>query len=118
MPFLLLAAASLPAHDDMARYDHSRITPLSDFRMMGEVELRTQKDSAAPVSYRTLNHEGGMSVRVVDVVGRGENAGKAGLWLYVMTTAPLWAESGEWLEAYRKFLIFLPDDAPIYDFEE
>lgn len=39
-------------------YNHSEIEYLSSFRIMGEIDLRTEKDVSAPVVYRTLNHEG------------------------------------------------------------
>jgi hypothetical protein len=30
----------------------------------------------------------------------------------------MWVESGDWIEKYQKFLIFLPDDMTVFDFEE
>ena len=114
----LLSPLCLHAHDTAPLADHTRIQPLSDFRVMGEFELRTQKDRAAPVACRTLNHENGMKLRVLEVLGADDYGGERGLWLYVLLTAPMWVDSGEWIEAYRKFLIFRPASAAVYDFEE
>lgn len=98
--------------------DHSQIKELSSFMIMGEIDLRTKKDYSSQVNYRTLNHEGGMKVRVLEILKDDVQNNEAGKWLYVLLTSPMWVESGEWIEKYQKFLIFLPDDIPIFDFEE
>lgn len=66
----------------------------------------------------TLNHEGGMSVVVLEVLEKGSVGDEDGWWLYVRLTSPMWVSSGEWIEKYRNFLIFLPDSAAVFDFEE
>ncbi|MBO4859191.1 MAG: hypothetical protein J5527_11845 [Treponema sp.] len=86
--------------------------------IMGEIDLRTKKDYSSQVNYRTLNHEGGMKVRVLEILKDDVQNNEAGKWLYVLLTSPMWVESGKWIEKYQKFLIFLPDDIPIFDFEE
>lgn len=48
--------------------NHSKIKELSDFRVMGTFDLRTEKDISSPVKYYTINHEGGMNVRVLEVL--------------------------------------------------
>ena len=98
--------------------DHSQIKELSSFMIMGEIDLRAEKDYSSQVNYRTLNHEGGMKVRVLEILKDDVQNNEAGKWLYVLLTSPMWVESGEWIEKYQKFLIFLPDDIPIFDFEE
>lgn len=98
--------------------DHSQIKELSSFMIMGEIDLRTEKDYSSQVNYRTLNHEGGMKVRVLEILKDDVQNNEAGKWLYVLLTSPMWVESGDWIEKYQKFLIFLPDDIPIFDFEE
>ena len=98
--------------------NHSKIKELSDFRVMGTFDLRTEKDISSPVKYQTINHEGGMSVRVLEVLKKDVYKNQKGQWLYVLLTKPIWVENGEWLEKYSKFLIFLPDETPIFDFEE
>ena len=98
--------------------DHSRIKEQSYFRIMGEIDLRTEKDTSSPVIYRTLNHEGGMKVMVLEILQDDVRDKKSGKWMYVLLTAPMWVDNGEWIEKYRKFLIFLPDDMPVFDFEE
>lgn len=103
------------AHD--LNYDHSMISPLSSFRIMGVIELRTEKDKTSPVVYRTLNHEGGMKVRVLEVLEKDTLEDKKGMWLYVLLTEPMWSDTSDWIEKYHKFLIFLPDDMVIFDFE-
>ena len=113
-----LAQAILSAQTGATLADHSEISHLSSFRIMGELDLRIQKDKTAPVAYRTLNHEGGTKVTVLERSGSDTLDGKTGLWLYILLTAPVWADNGDWIEKYRKFLIFLPDETPVFDFEE
>ena len=97
--------------------DHSKISELSSFRLLGEFDLRTQKDKNAPVAYQSLNHEGGMKLRVLEILEKDEMEGKSGMWLFVRTTSPMWVSSGEWIDAYTDFLIFLADETPVFDFE-
>ena len=85
---------------------------------MGEIDLRTEKDISSAVKYRTLNHEGGMKITVLEILHDDVQDGKAGKWIYVLLTAPMWVDNGDWIEKYQKFLIFLPDDMPVFDFEE
>lgn len=98
--------------------DHSRIQKLSSFRVMGEIDLRTEKNYSSEVKYRTLNHEGGMKVRVLEILKDDVQNGEKGKWMYVILAAPMWVDNGEWIEKYQKFLIFLPDEMPVFDFEE
>lgn len=98
--------------------DHSKIKELSSFRIMGTIDLRTEKDYSSEVKYKTINHEGGMKVTVLEVLKDDIQNNKTGKWLYVLLTSPMWVESGEWIEKYQKFLIFLPNDISIFDFEE
>lgn len=98
--------------------DHAKIKELSVFTIMGEMDLRTEKDYSSAVTYRTLNHEGGMRVTVLEILKTDVEDDKPGKWLYVLLTSPMWVDSGEWVEKYQKFLIFLPDDTPLFDFEE
>ena len=81
------------------------------------MDLRTEKDCSSEVKYRTLNHEGGMQVTVLEILKSDVQDNEAGRWLYVLLTAPMWVDSGEWIEKYQRFLIFLPDDMPVFDFE-
>ena len=120
LPFLMCMVflQGLFAHEREGLTDHSRIKPLSDFCVTGIFELRAEKNKNAPVTYHTLNHEGGMKVRVVEVLGREEYAGEPGQWLYVLLTSPMWVDTGAWIKEYSKFLIFLPDSTPVYNFEE
>jgi hypothetical protein len=98
--------------------DHSKIKEQSSFTIMGEIDLRTQKDYSAQVKYKTLNHEGGMKVTVLEVLKKDVQNQKSGNWYYVLLTSPMWVQSGEWIKAYQKFLIFLPDEMPVFEFEE
>lgn len=115
--FSLISSIALYAHDDILT-DHSKIKNLSSFTIMGEIDLRSTKDVSSPVEYRTLNHEGGMKVTVLEILKKDTQNKKSGTWLYVLLTAPMWVESGDWIEKYKKFLIFLPDDMTVFDFEE
>ena len=98
--------------------DHSKIQELSSFTIRGEIDLRTEKDYSSVVNNRTLNHEGGMKVKVLEVLKTDVQNGQAGKWFYVLLTAPMWVDTGEWIEKYQKFLIFLPEGMPVFDFEE
>ena len=115
---VLLSNSLLFAFSDATLDDHSKISRLSSFRVMGNIDLRIEKDKNATVAYTTLNHEGGMSVVVLEVLEKGTVDGKDGRWLYVRLTSPMWVSSGEWIEKYRNFLIFLPDSTTVFDFEE
>ena len=115
--FSLIFSLALHAHGDTLT-EHSKIKELSSFRIMGELDLRTDKDISSPIKYRTLNHEGGMKVRVLEILKNDVLDDKPGTWLYVLLTAPMWVDNGDWIEKYQKFLIFLPDDMTVYDFEE
>lgn len=120
--FLLLIFFSyfsliLYAHESTLT-DHSRIKELSSFMIMGEIDLRTEKDYSAEVKYRTLNHEGGMKVTALEILKNDVQNNESGKWFYVLLTSPMWVDNGEWIEKYQKFLIFLPDDMPVFDFDE
>ena len=115
--FSLIFSLSLYAHG-YTLTDHSQIKEMSYFRIMGEIDLRTEKNYSAPVKYRTLNHEGGMKVTVLEIMKDDVQDGESGKWLYVLLTSPMWVDNGDWIEKYQKFLIFLPDDIPVFDFEE
>ena len=117
--FLLASLLSLSLYaKENTLQAHSRIKELSAFTILGEIDLRDEKDYSAKVKYRTLNHEGGMRVRVLEILKSDVQSDEEGKWLYVLLTSPMWVDSGEWVEKYQKFLIFLPDDMPIFDFEE
>ena len=75
--------------------DHSKIKKLSAFTILGVLDLRTEKDYSAKVKYRTLNHEGGMKVRVLEILKSDVQNNEKGKWLYVLLTAPMWVDSGE-----------------------
>lgn len=98
--------------------DHAKIKEFSSFRILGILDLRVEKDTTVLPKYRTLNHEGGMSVSVLEILKDDVYDGQHGKWLWVLLTAPMWVDSGDWIESYQKFLIFLPDDMTIYDFED
>ena len=98
--------------------DHSRIKELSSFRIMGEIDLRTEKTYSSEIKYRTLNHEGGMKVTVLEILKSDVQNNESGKWLYVLLTSPMWVDNGEWIKRYQKFLIFLPDSMPVFDFED
>ena len=98
--------------------DHAKIKEFSSVRILGILDLRVEKDTTVLPKYRTLNHEGGMSVSVLEILKDDVYDGQHGKWLWVLLTAPMWVDSGDWIESYQKFLIFLPDDMTIYDFED
>lgn len=115
--FNLIFTLAVYAHGNTLT-EHSSIKRLSSFRIMGVIDLRTEKDYLSEVKYRTLNHEGGMKVTVLEILKNDVQNNESGKWLYVLLTSPMWVDNGEWIEEYQKFLIFLPDDMPVFDFEE
>ena len=115
--FNLIFTLALYAHGNTLT-EHSSIKRLSSFRIMGVIDLRTEKDYLSEVKHRTLNHEGGMKVTVLEILKNDVQNNESGKWLYVLLTSPMWVDNGEWIEEYQKFLIFLPDDMPVFDFEE
>ena len=88
MFFSLFFSIALYAHGNILT-DHAEIKELSTFRIMGVIDLRTEKDISAAVKYRTLNHEGGMKVRVLEILENDVQNGSSGKWLYVLLTAPM-----------------------------
>lgn len=115
--FNLIFAFGTYAHG-ITLVDHSEVKELSSFRIQGEIDLRIEKDYSAEVKYRTLNHEGGMKVTVLEILKSDVQENKYGKWFYVLLTAPMWVDTGEWIEKYHKFLIFIPNEMPLFDFEE
>ena len=115
--YLNFLSLFLFAHDIILT-DHSRIKELSSFTIMGQIDLRTEKTYSSEIKYRTLNHEGGMKVTVLEILKSDVQNNKSGKWLYVLLTSPMWVDNGEWIKRYQKFLIFLPDSMPVFDFEE
>ncbi len=71
-----------------------------------------------PADFRTLNHEGGMELTVLQIIKQGQCNGEHGIFMYVLLTAPVYVQTGEMLLPYTKFFIFLPDTLPVYDFSE
>ena len=115
--YLTFLSLALHAHGYTLN-DHSKIKELSTFRLMGGIDLRTEKNYSAEVKYKTLNHEGGMKVRVLEILKTDVQNNKSGKWFYVLLTSPMWVSTGEWIERHQKFLIFLPADTPVFDFDE
>ncbi len=116
--WLILLVSLVLYADGYTLTDHSEIKELSSFRMLGEIDLRTDKDFSSPIKYRTLNHEGGMKVKVLEILKNDVQEDESGIWLYVLLTAPMWVDSGDRIEKYQKFLIFLSDNMPVFDFEK
>ncbi|MDD5790753.1 MAG: hypothetical protein PUE30_09575 [Spirochaetia bacterium] len=90
-----------------------QISVLSSFTVNGQFDLKPEPDFACETSFRTLNHEGGLKVRVLEL-----KEGQGGSWLYVLVRHGFWAESGQWIVPYSKFWVFLDDETEIFDFEE
>ena len=59
-----------------------------------------------------------MKVRVLEILKSDVQDNKCGKWFYVLLTASMWVDTEEWIEKYSKFLIFIPNDMPLFDFEE
>jgi hypothetical protein len=99
-------------------FSQQEIKILSSFRLQGEYELRAREGFNNSAEYRTLNHEGGVKVRVIDIGEKEFHNGKNGKWYYVTLTAPIWVDSSEWIEKYSKFWIFLTESDQLFEFEE
>ena len=78
--------------------DHSKIKEYSSFKIIGVIDLRVGKDYSSEVKYRTLNHEGGMCVTVLEVLKEDVKDNKHGKWFYVLLTSPMWVEGETWIE--------------------
>ena len=71
-------------------YAQQEIKELSYFRLQGVFELRALPDSKKEsFGYLTLNHEGGIKVRVLEIGENEIHNNQKGRWLYVLVTAPI-----------------------------
>ena len=81
------------------------------YHLWGAVELRTEADFfCGAVQFVTLNHEGGLPVKVLEVGKADAQDGKSGTWMWVMTTSWVWAQNETRVPKYGKFWVFLRDD--------
>lgn len=112
--FLILFSNKLLAKDTSA----AQIKNGSRFMMMGNVELRESPDFEQPVKYKTLNHENGFKVLVLEIGKEDFFQNKKGRWYHVLTTASLWVDNGDWIKKHTKFWIFITDNTELFDFEE
>lgn len=85
----------------------------SIFTINGQVELRSEPVLSSKIVAKTLNHEGGLKVRVLKV-----KEAQNGTWLYVLVRSGFWSENGDWNKPYSKYWIFLEDETKIFDYEE
>ena len=83
---------------------------------MGTIELRKEIGFSSDVLYKTLNHEGGMKFRVLEVGHNDVYKNNKGKWFYVLLTSPMWVDNGDWIEKYQKYWIFIDDNVKIYNF--
>ncbi len=90
---------------------------LSSFRLWGEHILYERADFSKDAEWhRIFNHEGGLNLKVLE---KGDfDKAKNGTWYYVLLQRPVYVETGELLQPYTKFWIFLRDDEEIFDYEE
>ena len=76
-----------------------------------------------PVKYKTLNHESGLKVRVLETGNKEkfineDNMKSEGIWLKVLNTASFWSEEWEFIQRGNEFWVFVSDDTMISDYEE
>lgn len=90
----------------------------SYFTILGTIDLREKPGFNQIVLYETLNHESGMKVKVLKIGERETVDDVDGVWLYILTTSPMWVSNQAWVEKYSKFWIFLSDDMPIFEYEQ
>ena len=95
----------------------SKISELEDYTIMGIVDLREEKGFSSEVKYETLNHEGGMKIRVLEIAEKETFENCEGVWVKVLLTSPMWVSNKEWIEKYNKFWIFLTENTLIYSLE-
>ena len=95
----------------------SKISELEDYTIMGIVDLREEKGFSSEVKFETLNHEGGMKVRVLEIAEKEIFENCEGVWVKVLLTSPMWVSNKEWIEKYNKFWIFLTENTLIYSME-
>ena len=92
----------------------SKISELEDYTIMGIVDLREEKGFSSEVKFETLNHEGGMKIRVLEIAEKETFENCEGVWVKVLLTSPMWVSNKEWIEKYNKFWIFLTENTLIY----
>ena len=85
----------------------------SIFTINGQVELRVEPVLSSKIVAKTLNHEGGLKVRVLKV-----KEAQNGTWIYVLVRSGFWSENGDWNKPYSKYWLFLEDETKIFDYEE
>ncbi len=106
MPFVLLFSA-LP----FLLFARPDVRPDSYYRLWGSVTLRSQADfSAESVRFVTLNHEGGLPVKVLESGADARHDGADGTWFLVMTASWAWAQDETRVPQYSTFWVFLRDD--------
>lgn len=99
-------------------FSRPQIQKLSCFRIQDDTEIRQTPSFNSEPKYQSLNHESGLVVRVLEIGKSDIFENQKGKWLYVLLTSPTWVKSGEFLERYEKYWIFLKDETEIFDFEE
>mgnify|MGYP003483643683 FL=1 len=99
------------------KFNLSKISELEDYTIMGIVDLREEKGFSSEVKFETLNHEGGMKVRVLEIAEKETFENGEGVWVKVLLTSPMWVSNKEWIEKYNKFWIFLTENTLIYSLE-
>lgn len=99
------------------KFNLSKISELEDYTIMGIVDLREEKGFSSEVKFETLNHEGGMKVRVLEIAEKETFENCEGVWVKVLLTSPMWVSNKEWIEKYNKFWIFLTENTLIYSLE-
>lgn len=99
-------------------FSRPQLQKLSCFRIQDDTEIRKMPNFDSEPKYQSLNHEGGLNVKVLEIGKSDIFENQKGKWFYVLLTAPTWVKSGEFLERYEKYWIFLKDETEIFDFEE
>ncbi len=104
---ILSALFCLSAHPVLREY--------SDFTLLGCYNLYSNPDkSEKNFCFRTLNHEGGLKVRLLETGAKEQD----GQWLYVLLNNGQWDENEYWIKPNTRFWIFLADDESVYDYSE
>ena len=81
------------------------------YRLWGAVELRSAPEFVdASLEYVTLNHEGGLPVKVLEIGSSAVRGDERGFWVRVMTTSWAWAQNESRIPQYGKFWVFWRDD--------
>ena len=98
-------------------FSRPQINEQNSFCLMGNVLFYEKPDFSVPYKYRSLNHEGGVKLTVLEKGRREMFSNENGMWLKVITDKNFYADDETLIPRYSTFWIFLSDTKEIFEFE-